>query len=110
MSHFYGIVEGDAKTTATRQGSKLTGLVTFCASWEGAIRCHAYVKNGIDYVQIEKITWRGKGEHKLLYDGPIGIPPQNAPCASPMSLPIAKHLDTPQDRTQSTSGPHTAIQ
>lgn len=73
MAHFYGTVNGQAKTTATRCGSKKSGLVTCCASWRGAIRCEAYDKDGKDWVIVRKIPWHSCGESKLLYDGPIGV-------------------------------------
>ena len=48
-------------------------METYCASWRGAIRCNAYIdKDGTDCVRVEKTTWKGDGEYKLLYDGPIG--------------------------------------
>lgn len=72
MSHFYGTIEGSAKKTATRQGTISSGLVTFCASYDGAIKCSAYQKNGVDFVRVEKRPWRGPGEIRLLYDGPLG--------------------------------------
>ena len=71
MSHFYGTVEG-SRGEATRCGSKKTGMVTYCASWKGAIRCCAYVENGVDYVRVERIPWQGIGPSALLYNGPIG--------------------------------------
>ncbi len=78
MSHFYGTVNGQAKGTATRQGTKKSGLVTFCASYCGAVRCTAYCLNKIDYIRVEKTTWKGIGEYQLLYDGPIGDRAQDA--------------------------------
>ena len=72
MSHFYGTVQGN-KGEASRGGTKESGLHTYCASWSGAIRCCAYVdSDGVDCVRVEKTTWCGEGEHKLLYDGVIG--------------------------------------
>lgn len=75
MSHFYGTVQGN-RGEATRRGSKASGMETYCASWSGAVRCFAYVNaDGVDCVRVEKTTWptwRGAGEFKLLYDGPIG--------------------------------------
>ncbi len=49
-------------------------METYCASWEGAIRCFAYhdEKTGRDKVRVEKTTWQGQGEYKLLFDGFIG--------------------------------------
>ena len=72
MSRFYGTVQGN-RGEASRGGSTSSGLTTYCASWRGAIRCAAYVdKDGKDCVRVEKTTWQGAGEYKLLYDGPIG--------------------------------------
>ena len=71
MSHFYGTIQGN-KGEATRCGTKDSGMTTYCASWDGAIRCSAYMKDGKDHVRVEKTTWHGVGEYKLLYDGPIG--------------------------------------
>ena len=49
-------------------------METYCASWEGAIRCYAWhdKETGKDMVRVEKTTWQGMGEHKLLYLGEIG--------------------------------------
>ena len=72
MSHFYGTTKGN-RGEATRTGSKQSGMETYCASWQGAIRCFAYVdKEGNDCVRVEKTTWRGEGENKILYEGVIG--------------------------------------
>lgn len=76
MSHFYGTLDGNSGE-ATRCGTKASGLLTYCASWNGAIRCYAYVardKTGaeIDFVRVSMSTWNGAGENVLLYDGPIG--------------------------------------
>lgn len=71
MSHFYGTVQGN-RGEATRCGSKNSGMDVCCASWDGAIRCRTYIQDGEDFVRVEKIPWRGRGERKLLYDGPIG--------------------------------------
>ena len=80
MTHFYGTVEGSAKTIVSRTGSKLSGIETFCASYAGAIKCMAYVdKDGMDRVRIDKIPWRGSGVNQLLYDGPLGEDPQDTP-------------------------------
>lgn len=72
MAHFYGTVQGN-RGEASRTGSKNSGMGTYCASWNGAIRCFAYINNeGIDCVRVEKTLWHGEGEYKLLYDGEIG--------------------------------------
>ena len=72
MSHFYGSIQG-TKGEATRCGDKNNGLVSYCASWNGAIRSRAYVdEDGVDCVSVEKVPWHGEGENRLLYEGPIG--------------------------------------
>ena len=87
MSHFYGTVEGSAKTIATRTGTISSGIQTFCASYAGAIKCSVYRKDGVDYGRVEKKPWRGFGESRLLYDGPLGEDPQDTPSASSPPLP-----------------------
>lgn len=49
-------------------------MTTICASWEGAIECHAWhsKETGKDIVRVEKVPWQGAGENKLLYLGLIG--------------------------------------
>lgn len=72
MSHFYGTLQGN-RGEATRCGTKSSRMETYCASWDGAIRCCAYVNpEGVDCVRVEMTTWHGAGENVLLYDGPIG--------------------------------------
>jgi hypothetical protein len=71
MAHFYGTAEGN-RGKATRCGSKNSGMVTYCASWKGAVKCTAYDNNGVDWIRVEQTPWQGVGVHKLLYEGPIG--------------------------------------
>lgn len=71
MAHFYGTLEGSRKE-ATCIGSRESGLVTYCASWKGAVRCEAWDNNGVDWIRVERVPWRGMGPKQLLYDGPIG--------------------------------------
>ena len=73
MSHFYGTLQGNRREE-TRCGSKNSGMKTYCASFDGAVTCHAYYdeEKGCDMVRVEKTTWLGKGENKLLYQGVIG--------------------------------------
>jgi hypothetical protein len=73
MSHFYGTLQG-SRGQATRAGTKQSGMTTYCASWEGAIRCEAMhdKATGKDMVRVEKVPWQGAGESKLLYLGLIG--------------------------------------
>lgn len=71
MSHFYGTVNG-GRSDASRCGHKTSGMETYCASWKGAIRCFAYVEDGVDMVRVEKVSWKGVGEYELLFQGPMG--------------------------------------
>jgi hypothetical protein len=72
MSHFYGTLQGN-RGEATRCGTVKTGMVTHCASWDGAVRCEAYVNGkGVDCVIVQRVPWKGRGTSELLYDGPIG--------------------------------------
>lgn len=48
MSHFYGTVEGH-RSQATRGGTEKSGMETYCASWEGAIRSYAYT---VEYCSV----------------------------------------------------------
>ncbi len=72
MAHFYGKIEGP-NANITRAGTKTSGLVTYIAGWGGAVRSYAWVNGeGVDMVRVEKVRWKGVGESKLLYEGPIG--------------------------------------
>ena len=73
MSHFYGTVQGN-RGEASRGGSKASGMETYCASWSGAVRCYAYEKDGVDMVRVERTTWHGVGNYKVLYDGLMNPP------------------------------------
>ncbi len=75
MAHFYGRLKG-TRGEATRCGTASAGLTTICASWNGAVECNAYTKDGIDYVQVQLREWHGKGMHHILYDGPINGAPK----------------------------------
>lgn len=61
MSHFYGTVKGN-RGEGTRAGSKDSGMETYCASWNGAIRCVAWHDKvtSKDMVRVEKTTWQEK--------------------------------------------------
>ena len=65
MSQFYGTLQG-SRGKATRQGGKKSGLTTYTASWDGAIRVEAYYDEDKeqDMVIVSKVQWRGKGEAK----------------------------------------------
>lgn len=74
MSHFYGVVSGQAKTDATRTGSKKSGLATRCASWNGSIGCRIddINEDEPDRVLVSFELWHGAGLDLCLYDGPVG--------------------------------------
>ena len=67
MSRFYGTVRGE--------DSKEGGMLTFCASRSGAVRCYAYTNvEGFDCVCVALTQWEGRGVYPavFLYEGPIG--------------------------------------
>lgn len=73
MAHFYGKVNGQAKTEATRRGSKNTGLTTVAASWKGAIRTELYVDDeGDDAFRIYEQQWHGNGIDRVIAEGKLG--------------------------------------
>lgn len=73
MSHFYGTLQGN-RGEKTCGGSKDSGLKTYTASWEGAIRVFTYHSKSTDkdMVEIRMVPWQGQGVEVLLYDGPVG--------------------------------------
>jgi hypothetical protein len=71
MAHFYGIVSGRGRTTASRVGRKATGLQTTAASWQGAVKVSLYERAGVDHALVELTPWRGAGVTRVLYDGPV---------------------------------------
>ena len=73
MSHFYGTLQGN-RGEATRAGSKKSGIMTYAASWAGAVCVTAYVRDDVDWVSVSLVPWQGEGTRALLYDGPIGGP------------------------------------
>ena len=77
MAHFIGKVTGQSEKAASRIGSKRSGLVTYTASWRGAVRV-AMTHNpedGLDYVNVMLVPWHGKGTARLLYYGPVDMYP-----------------------------------
>ena len=76
MSRFYGTVQGN-RGEASRSGHSVGGMTTWCASWNGAVRCYAYVgEGGIDCVRVTLTQWHGNGPRKdiVLYNGPMRGP------------------------------------
>jgi hypothetical protein len=73
MAHFYGVVSGRGRTTASRVGRKTTGLQTVAASWHGAVKVSLYERDGTDHALVELTQWRGAGTNRVLYDGPVVV-------------------------------------
>ncbi len=75
MSHFYGTLKG-ARGRGTRTGNKSSGMVTECASWNGAVRCSAYYnkEHEEDWVVVEFVPWEGTGVEAVIYNGPFNNP------------------------------------
>jgi len=61
MSQFYGTLHGQAKTTATRRGSKNSGIVTHAAGWSGAIRVDVFTHNDEDHFSVSLVPWQSSG-------------------------------------------------
>ncbi len=72
MAHFYGTVQGQARTKATRCGSRSSGLKTIAASWRGAVEVELWTQDGEDYVRVALRRWNGEGTSRELYFGPVG--------------------------------------
>lgn len=73
MAHFYGVVRGQARTEATRCGSRRSGMTTIAASWEGSVLVELCHRDGADFVRVTLGQWRGEGQcpEAILYDGPV---------------------------------------
>lgn len=53
MSHFYGTIKGQAKTTATRRGSPASGLITTTNGWDCGVTVEATLReNDLDTFKI----------------------------------------------------------
>lgn len=74
MSHFYGVVKGQAGE-GTRRGSKDSGLQVVAASYKGAIEVTTgYNEDGDDWFTIHQKPWHGAGINELIATGIIGEP------------------------------------
>lgn len=73
MAHFRGEVAGQ-RGTASRLGSRVSGLRTTAASWEGAVEVTLTRDESAshDVAEVWLIPWFGKGIKRLLYSGPVG--------------------------------------
>ncbi len=74
MSHFYGVLNGQAGQ-ATRCGSKGSGLRTVAASWAGCISVQLWRdSDGQDHFRVYQGAWQGAGISEYLASGIIGKP------------------------------------
>lgn len=72
MSHFYGTLKGN-RGEATRGGSKKSGIVSYTASWKGAVRVNLFFNEitGQDEANVSLVPWHGTGTIRPLYHGPV---------------------------------------
>ncbi len=52
MSRFYGSLEGSARTTATRRGSKASGVSAHVRGWDIGLEVIAHDHNGNDAISV----------------------------------------------------------
>ena len=57
MSHFYGDITGSARTSATRRGTKDSGMSAHIRSWHMGVKVEVENINGTDYITV----WLTKG-------------------------------------------------
>ena len=78
MAHFYGTIRGQ-RGEASRLGGKASGLTTYAASWQGAVRVELYYNSATDtdMVDVYLTQHRGRGAYpdRLLYSGPVSGAP-----------------------------------
>jgi len=70
MARFYGILEGQARTEATRRGSTRSGLKATLKGWGGQIEVRLFARGDEDYFQIwhESLS----SGRTLIAEGPLG--------------------------------------
>lgn len=73
MSHFYGTLNG-ARGEATRCGSKASGLVTYAASWDGAVSVNLTYDERTEknMFEIYQRCWKAQGVNQLIARGTVG--------------------------------------
>ena len=72
MSHFYSVISGQAGT-ATRCGSKSSGIMAVAASWRGSIRVDLhYGDDGKDHFTVSQECWHGAGVSHVIARGVVG--------------------------------------
>lgn len=70
MAHFRGTIRG-ARGTESRLGTRNSGLSVEAQSWQGKIVVDLYEKDGTDYARVYFDRHEGRGQTKLIYDGPV---------------------------------------
>ena len=73
MSHYYGAIHGSRNTPVTRCGTKVSGITSYTASWDGAIETNMWFNEteDQDYVEINRVLWPEKRLLKTIYRGPL---------------------------------------
>lgn len=67
MAHFYGDLKGQAKTIATRRGSKTSGLSGHLRGWNIGVRVELTHRNGVDVIEVYQTNGsNGGGRDKLI--------------------------------------------
>lgn len=79
MAQYRGVISGGQRGSASRLGTKKTGLTVEAQTWQGKIVVGLYhnEKTGRDMVNIEFARHsNGAGINETLYDGPICPTPE----------------------------------
>lgn len=67
MAHFYGSVRGQARTMATRRGSKVGGMSAHIRGWDIGARVELIHLGGKDVVRVYKTSGsNAKGSDELV--------------------------------------------
>jgi hypothetical protein len=67
MAHFYGEMYGQAKTPATRRGSKTSGLSGHLRGWNIGVRVELTHRDGVDVIEVYQTNGsNGGGRDKLI--------------------------------------------
>lgn len=67
MAHFYGEVKGQAKTPATRRGSKNSGLEAHLRGWEIGVRVVLEYREGVgDVINVYRTSGSNGGGSDVL--------------------------------------------
>jgi len=66
MAHFYGEIRGQAKTIATRRGSKTSGLSGHLRGWNIGVRVELTHRDGVDVIEVYHTSGSNGGEKDVL--------------------------------------------